>query len=108
MYDLTPDRNFVVDTVPGYPQVGLCVGAGHAAKFAALLGHILADLAIDGETGYAIDAFTLDRPAITDPGFPRTSGWSAPPRSTAPMPGRLVHRDLAQRGGAPDTPAPRP
>lgn len=69
VYDLTPDRNFVIDTVPGYPHISLCIGAGHAAKFAALLGHILADLAIDGETGYPIDSFTLDRPAITDPGF---------------------------------------
>jgi monomeric sarcosine oxidase len=70
VYDLTPDRNFVVDTVPGYPHISVCIGAGHAAKFAALLGHILADLAIDGETGYAIGSFTLDRPAITDPDFP--------------------------------------
>jgi monomeric sarcosine oxidase len=70
VYDLTPDRNFVVDTLPGYPHIALCIGAGHAAKFAALLGHILADLAIDGESGYPIGAFTLGRPAITDPGFP--------------------------------------
>ncbi len=70
IYDLTPDRNFVIDTVPGYPHISLCIGAGHAAKFAALLGHVLADLAIDGKSGYPIDSFTLSRPAITDPGFP--------------------------------------
>jgi monomeric sarcosine oxidase len=70
VYDLTPDRNFVIDTVPGYPHVALCVGAGHAAKFAALLGHVMADLAIDGGTGYDIGTWRLDRPALTDPGFP--------------------------------------
>jgi sarcosine oxidase len=70
VYDLTPDRNFVVDTVPGYPHISLCIGAGHAAKFAGLLGHILGDLAVDGETGYPIASFTLGRPAITDPGYP--------------------------------------
>lgn len=70
VYDLTPDRNFVIDTIPGYPHIGLCIGAGHAAKFAALLGHIMADLAIDGATSYAIDTWKLDRPALTDPGFP--------------------------------------
>ena len=43
---------------------------GHAAKFAALLGHIMADLAIDGATGYGIETWKLDRPALTDPGFP--------------------------------------
>jgi monomeric sarcosine oxidase len=70
VYDLTPDRNFVLDTVPGYPHISLFIGAGHAAKFAALIGHILADLAIDGETGYGIESFTLDRPAIRDPDYP--------------------------------------
>ena len=70
VYDLTPDRNFVIDTIPGYPHIGLCIGAGHAAKFAALLGHIMADLAIDGATGYGIETWKLDRPALTDPGFP--------------------------------------
>lgn len=70
VYDLTPDRNFILDTVPGQPRIGLFVGAGHAAKFAGLIGHILADLAIDGQTGYPIEAFSLDRAAIRDPGFP--------------------------------------
>ena len=70
VYDLTPDRNFVIDTIPGYPHIGLCIGAGHAAKFAALLGHIMADLAIDGATSYGIDTWKLDRPALTDPSFP--------------------------------------
>jgi len=70
VYDLTPDRNFVIDTLPGYPHIGLCLGAGHAAKFAALLGHVMADLAIDGATSYGIETWKLDRPALTDPGFP--------------------------------------
>jgi monomeric sarcosine oxidase len=70
VYDLTPDRNFVIDTIPGHPNIALCVGAGHAAKFAALLGHVMADLAIDGATSYGIETWKLDRPALTDPGFP--------------------------------------
>ncbi len=55
---------------PGHPRIGLFVGAGHAAKFAPLIGHILADLAVDGQTGYPIAAFTMDRPAVRDPDFP--------------------------------------
>ena len=35
-----------------------------------LIGHILADLAIDGRTDYPIAAFSIDRPAVRDPGFP--------------------------------------
>lgn len=70
VYDLTPDRNFVLDTLPGDPRIGVFVGAGHAAKFAALIGHILADLAVDGRTDHPIDAFAIDRPAIRDPEYP--------------------------------------
>lgn len=70
VYDLTADRRFILDTVPGHPRIGLFVGAGHAAKFAPLIGHILADLAVDGQTGYPIAAFTMDRPAVRDPDFP--------------------------------------
>src|SRR5277367_2447000 len=62
VYDLPADRNFVLDTVPGHPNIAVFVGAGHAAKFAGLIGHILADLAAGGRTDYPIAAFTLDRP----------------------------------------------
>ena len=69
LYDLPPDRDFVVDRVPGHPRLLACIGAGHAAKFAALLGQVLADLAIDGATRHPVEAFRADRPAMTDPGF---------------------------------------
>ncbi len=70
VYDLTADRNFILDTIPGHPRVGLFVGAGHAAKFVGLIGHILADLAIDGRTDYPTAAFSINRPAVRDPDFP--------------------------------------
>ena len=60
------------------------VGAGHAAKFAGLIGHILADLAIDGPTDYPIAAFSIDRPAVRDPGFPSDFRFS---RATQAPPG---------------------
>jgi sarcosine oxidase len=61
LYDMPPDRDFVVDFVPGQPRIAVCIGAGHAAKFAGLLGRILSDL--------VVDAFRADRPALSDPGF---------------------------------------
>ena len=70
VYDLTPDRNFVLDTLPGHPRIALFVGAGHAGKFAALVGCVLADFACDGDTATPVDAFRYDRPAITDPDYP--------------------------------------
>jgi glycine/D-amino acid oxidase-like deaminating enzyme len=69
LYDMPPDRDFVIDFVPGQSRIAVCIGAGHAAKFAGLLGRILSELAIDGATAFPIESFRADRPALTDPGF---------------------------------------
>jgi sarcosine oxidase len=61
LYTLTPDRDFIVDRVPGTDNVFTAVGAGHAFKFASLLGKILVDLALDGETEHDIAPFRADR-----------------------------------------------
>lgn len=68
---LTPDRDFVVDTIPDYPQIILALGAGHGYKFAGLIGHILSDLAIDSSTTYDIAPFSLRRPALQNPDPPK-------------------------------------
>jgi len=82
LYDMPPDRNFVVDLVPGHPRVAVCIGAGHAAKFAGLLGRILADLTVDGGTAHPIAPFTADRPALTDPAFAPTYRLGGPVAAT--------------------------
>lgn len=69
LYTLTPDRDYVIDTLPGHPQVALAIGAGHAFKFAGLIGRILSQLAAEGRSSYPIEAFRLDRPALTDPSY---------------------------------------
>ena len=51
LYTMPPDRNFILDALPEYPHISLAVGAGHAFKFACLLGRILSDLALDGPHG---------------------------------------------------------
>lgn len=82
VYDMPPDRDFVLDFVPGQPRIVLGIGAGHAAKFASLIGRILAELAVDGTTRYPIAPFAIDRPALTDPAFVptfRLHGAAAPP-----------------------------
>ncbi|HYS40641.1 MAG TPA: N-methyl-L-tryptophan oxidase [Pseudonocardiaceae bacterium] len=70
VHDMPPDRDFILGPLPGHPRVTVFVGAGHAAKFASLIGRILADLASTGETSYPISAFRVDRPALTDPDYP--------------------------------------
>jgi sarcosine oxidase len=61
LYTLTPDRDFVIDAVPGHDGAFAAIGAGHAYKFASVIGRILAELAVDGKTPSDISAFTLDR-----------------------------------------------
>jgi sarcosine oxidase len=61
LYTLTPDRDFVIDRLPAYPEVVVGVGGGHGYKFASLVGRILAELAIDGRTERNIEPFRVDR-----------------------------------------------
>ena len=72
LYTLTPDRDFIIDTLPDYPNVHVAVGAGHAFKFASVIGRILSDLAIDGRTRSSIDAFAIDRPILQMESPPKT------------------------------------
>ena len=69
LYDMPPDREFVLGTLPEHPQVSVFNGAGHGFKFASLAGKILSELAIHGNTQYPIEPFRLDRPALTDPTY---------------------------------------
>ena len=72
LYDMPPDREFVLGTLPELPQITFFCGAGHAFKFAGLVGRILGDLALEGHTRYPIEAFSPDRPALTDPNYEQT------------------------------------
>ena len=72
VYDMPPDRGFILDTLPEHPHVSVFNGAGHAGKFASLMGQILADLQTAGKTPHPIAPFTIDRPAVSDPGHPST------------------------------------
>jgi sarcosine oxidase len=66
LYTLTPDRDFVLDAVPGADGVFVAIGAGHAFKFASLVGRTLAELAIDGRTDVNLQPFSIDRPILKE------------------------------------------
>ncbi len=72
LYTLTPDRDFVIDTLPNHPNVSVAVGAGHAFKFASVLGRILSELALDGATPSNITGFEIDRPILRMAAPPKT------------------------------------
>jgi sarcosine oxidase len=61
LYTLTPDRDFIIDKVPGHPEALMAIGGGHGFKFASLIGQILSELAIDGETPHNLETFRMDR-----------------------------------------------
>jgi sarcosine oxidase len=61
LYTLTPDRDFVLDAVPGHPNAVVAIGGGHGFKFASLIGRILSELAIDGTTERNLEPFRIGR-----------------------------------------------
>ena len=62
IYTRTPDQDFVIDTLPGHPQIVLASPcSGHGFKFSILIGQILADLATKGATSHDISRFSLAR-----------------------------------------------
>jgi sarcosine oxidase len=65
LYTLTPDRDFVIDTVPGHDNVVVAIGAGHAFKFASQIGRLLSELALEGKSTIDLSSFALDRQILT-------------------------------------------
>lgn len=70
LYTLTPDRDFVLDRVPGHPRIVVALGAAHGYKFAALFGRLLAALALDPQRRAprpGLELFAMDRTALHSP-----------------------------------------
>jgi len=62
MFTNSPDEHFLVDTLPGLPQVSVAAGfSGHGFKFCSVVGEIMADLAESGTTRHDIGLFRLER-----------------------------------------------
>src|SRR5882757_8608069 len=62
LYTMTPDRDFLIDRLPGAPNIVVASPcSGHGFKFAPVVGEILADLATGGGTGHDISRFRLGR-----------------------------------------------
>ena len=62
MFTNTPDEHFIIDAVPGASNVFLAAGfSGHGFKFCSVIGEVMADLAINGDTGHDISLLRLDR-----------------------------------------------
>ena len=62
MFTNSPDEHFIVDVHPEYRQVSIAAGfSGHGFKFCSVIGEIMADLALNGQTRHDIGLFRLSR-----------------------------------------------
>jgi sarcosine oxidase len=61
LFELSPDEHFLIGRHPDAPSAIVAAGfSGHGFKFCSVVGEILADLALDGDTSHDIGLF---RPA---------------------------------------------
>jgi len=62
MYTNTPDANFIIDRLAEHPNVVVASAcSGHGFKFSSVIGEILADLVLEGETRHPISFLSADR-----------------------------------------------
>jgi sarcosine oxidase len=62
MYTMTPDTHFIIDRHPAHHNVTVACGfSGHGFKFTPVVGEVLADLALEGETRHDISLFRIAR-----------------------------------------------
>jgi sarcosine oxidase len=66
LYTLTPDRDFVIDSIPGQANAFIAIGAGHAFKYSSIIGRVLSELALDGVAKSDLRHFKIDRPILKE------------------------------------------
>ncbi len=64
-YTMTKDTLFVLDKLPGYPQISLFTGgSGQAFKFTPLLGKLLAELVLDQTPSFDLSPLSASRECV--------------------------------------------
>lgn len=66
LYTMAPDRDFVIDALPGHPGILLALGSAHGFKFASLIGRVITRLARGEEPGHDLSAFSINRPILKE------------------------------------------
>jgi sarcosine oxidase len=67
LYNLTADRDFVLDRLPDHPNISVGLGAAHGFKFASWFGRELAAIATGVEPRLELAPFAIDRPSLAAP-----------------------------------------
>ena len=62
LYTNTPDEDFIIDQVPGHPEVVVAAGfSGHGFKFVPVVGELIADLSTDRSSVLPHELFSIRR-----------------------------------------------
>ena len=62
MYTDTPDQHFLLDWHPGHSNVIICSPcSGHGFKFSSVIGEMVADMVTNGDAGYDMSLFGINR-----------------------------------------------
>jgi sarcosine oxidase len=62
LFEPTPDEHFLIDHHPETPAAVVGAGfSGHGFKFCSVIGEVLADLALEGDTPHDIGLFRISR-----------------------------------------------
>jgi monomeric sarcosine oxidase len=62
MYDVSPDEDFILDQLPGAPEIIVGSGfSGHGFKFGVLIGEMLSALTLGQTASFPLDHFLLRR-----------------------------------------------
>lgn len=62
LFTNSPDEHFIMGVHPEIPEVIIAAGfSGHGFKFSSVVGEIMADLALEGETRHSIELFRPER-----------------------------------------------
>ncbi|HWN71413.1 MAG TPA: N-methyl-L-tryptophan oxidase [Haliangium sp.] len=65
LFTNSPDEHFILDRHPRHAQAAIAAGfSGHGFKFCSVVGEIMTELVLDGQTRLNIRRFRYDRPAI--------------------------------------------
>lgn len=71
LYAMPPDREFILDFVPGQDRAVMGQGAAHAFKFASVFGRSLVELVFDGKARSDVSTWSVDRDVLTMDDPPR-------------------------------------
>jgi sarcosine oxidase len=73
LFTNSPDEHFIIDRLPSDPRVIVAAGfSGHGFKFCSVIGEIMADLAMKGQTTHDLSLFRINR-FLSDPSTDRAA-----------------------------------